>query len=170
MLEDEIECWDLDAAIAEAEQKAVFFRNTVEAPRMVGCAVVGKVEDALHPVAAPRTWIKERNDTKRLRGCFAKATAEGVARDHVRRAGLVGIEQEIDARKQRGLRAVGDAPVQEEGALVLERRPLGVVAESEVRNEIFALSKLEFPARHIGVNKRGRLGQDKRCPGTEHDG
>ena len=82
-----------------------------------------------------------------------EAAAEGVAGDHVGRVGLVGIEQEIDARKQSGLGAVGGAPVQEEGALVLERRPLRVVAESEVRNKIFALSTLQLPACHVGVDQ-----------------
>ena len=62
-------------------------------------------------------------------GCFAEAAAKGIAGDHVGRVGLIGVEKEIDALEQGGLRAVGGAPVQEECTLVLERGSLCVVAE-----------------------------------------
>src|SRR6202012_4649147 len=109
------------------EQKAIFFWNTIEAPGMVGCAIVGKIADALHPMTAPGTGIEERNDAEGLPGCFAEAATKGIAGDHVGRAGFVGIEQKIDARKQSRLGAIGGAPVQEEGALVLERSAVGGV-------------------------------------------
>ena len=66
---------------------------------------------------------------------------------------LGGIEQEVPPRHRRLFEPVGDAPIDEETALVLERGFEAAVAHPEVIHRGAALAKLPFPARHVGENE-----------------
>src|ERR1700722_17533843 len=60
---DQIDGWYLDALVAEAQKQAVFFRDTIEAPGVIGLTV-RKIANFFHPVTAPGPGIEKRNDAK----------------------------------------------------------------------------------------------------------
>src|SRR5690242_19344380 len=91
MREDQVDGGDLDAKIAEAEQKTVFLGHAVEAPCMIGSVVDGNSADALHPVPAPRAGIEERNHAKGPLHNSCKAAAEDVSGNGFGLAGFVRV-------------------------------------------------------------------------------
>src|SRR5258708_31675988 len=66
MLKDQINRGYLDVRRAEAKQEAVLFRYAIETPCKVWY-VLGKLTYLLHPLAAPRSGIKDRHQPKRSR-------------------------------------------------------------------------------------------------------
>lgn len=60
-----IHCGGLHGFSAEVKRYAVFFRNSVKAPRVVA-SVVGQVKMGFHPVSAPNSGVKVGNKSERL--------------------------------------------------------------------------------------------------------
>src|SRR5579859_583045 len=66
MLKNQVNRRYLDVCRAKAEQETVLLRNAIETPRKVRY-VSRKLTYLFHPLAAPRSRIKEGNQPKRLR-------------------------------------------------------------------------------------------------------
>src|SRR5262249_35498760 len=113
--EDKINRGDLDRNVAEAEQKAVFLGNAVEAPGVVRL-VLRETADPFHPVATPRTGIEKRHYAKRLAGSHPKSAKKFCTGEHLRRSRIVGVEQEVDAIEQSYFQPIGCAPIDKERA------------------------------------------------------
>src|SRR5260370_25293423 len=75
MLKDQINRGYLDVRRAEAKQEAVLFRYAIETPCKVWY-VLGKLTYLLHPLAAPRSGIKEMHQPIRSRCCGCKCPAK----------------------------------------------------------------------------------------------
>ena len=156
------------AEIAEAKQQAVFFGNTIEAPRVVG-GVSGEIERFAHPLPAPWAGIKERNQTQgRVHGTI-EGVAKDLARKQLRSVGNIGVEHPVHARQQGLLEAIGGAPVQEEGSLVLLRRRRRQIVEPEIADTPGTLSCLDLPASHVGVDQAVGIGCEQGSPGSEDE-
>src|SRR5262245_15076673 len=115
MAEDEINRRHLNRNVAEAEQKAVFLGNAVEAPRVVRL-VLWETADFFHPVATPGTGIEKRHHAERLAGSDPQSPKKILAANHLRCSRIVGVEQEVDAIEQSLLQPIGCAPIDEECA------------------------------------------------------
>src|SRR5260370_42598562 len=83
MLKDHIKRGYLDVRRAEANQDDVLFRYAIETPCKVWY-VLGKLTYLLHPLAAPRSGIKERHQPKRSRCGGVKCATKLTAGNHHR--------------------------------------------------------------------------------------
>src|SRR5258708_13925717 len=92
MLKDQINRGYLDVRRAEAKQEAVLFRYAIETPCKVWY-VLGKLTYLLHPLAAPRSGIKERHQPKRSRCGGVKGATKLRAGNHTRLFSLLRVKQ-----------------------------------------------------------------------------
>src|SRR6516164_267594 len=168
MREDQVDGWNLHAHIAETEQQAVLFRNTVKAPCVV-LHLSRQIADFFHPLAAPRTWIEKRNYSKRPGRSAPQTFGMLCSCDHLRLVALVRIEQEVELRKEAILVAIGRSPIYKEGALVLERRPFVEVGQAEVADLACTLPLLDLPPRQVAVHQQVPFIGEERCPSTNYE-
>src|SRR5689334_17960762 len=91
MLKNQVNRGDLDLGFAEAEQEAVLFRHAVNTPREVGY-VLWEVAYLLHPLAAPRSRIKERHKPKGSRCGNVECATKLGAGNHLRLGAVVRIK------------------------------------------------------------------------------
>src|ERR1700728_3401299 len=147
MREHEIDGGNLDTLVAECQQQTVLFRNTIEAPGVIGSAVGGQAAHAFHPVAAPWPRIEEGNNAKRAAHDCPQTAPKSIAIDGLWAMRHVRIQQHIDVVEQASLQPVRRTPVHEEGALVLEGRRLVSISCAKVANLVATLPHLNFPSR-----------------------
>ena len=131
------------------QQQAVFLRHAVEAPAVVGHAPV-QVAHVLHPLAAPGSGVEERHDAERLAGGLVDAAEEGLAGDHLRVAGRIGVDPPVHAREQCIFIIVQHPPVDEKAALVLDGHGVFAVVHAQAAHFVAAEALLDFPAGHVG--------------------
>src|SRR5258708_28577878 len=119
MLEHEIDGGDLDFHVPEAQKQAILCWHAVKAPGVVWSSLGREPTDFFHPVAAPGSGVKVRNNAKRPVGRDAQAFPQCVARNHFRCVRIVRIEQKIDLVEKLLLESISSTPVHKVGALVL---------------------------------------------------
>src|SRR5260370_95428 len=131
MLKDQINRGYLDVRRAEAKQEAVLFRHAIETPCKVWY-VLGKLTYLLHPLAAPRSGIKERHQPKRSRCGGVKCATKLRAGNHHRLFALVRVKHVVDPIEKSLLMAGWPTPNQQEKKPVFLRRALtlGVVSQN----------------------------------------
>ena len=152
----------------EAEQQAVLLRHAVEAPTEVrGLGV--EVADLLHPLSAPGRRVEERHQPKRPGRQVGQPTPYVVAAGQQRPVPDSGVEPEVDPVEQPRLQPVRGPPVEKEGPLVEQRRPLAGVVGAQVADLTAALSKLSLPARQVGQHQQVRLGHQRGAGADNHD-
>ena len=95
MLKDQVDRGYFDFSLAEAEQETVLFWHAIEAPRKVRY-VLRELTYLLHPLAAPRSRIKERHQPKRLRSSNIECAANLGAGNHLRLGAVVRIKKVVD--------------------------------------------------------------------------
>jgi hypothetical protein len=121
MVQHQILCRNLDFHTGHIQQKAVFFRNTIKAPRVVR-RTVRQITHFTHPLSAPGAGVEKRYYPKRSAHCGSKTCAKRLASAHLGRGWIVGIQEIVDPVNQRLLDAVRYTSVDKEGALIFRRR------------------------------------------------
>src|SRR5258708_210528 len=96
MLEHEIDGGDLDFHVPEAQKQAILFRHAVKAPGVVWSSLGREPADFFHPVAAPGSGVKVRNNAKRPVRRDAQSFAQIISRNHLRRGWVICIQQKIN--------------------------------------------------------------------------
>ena len=150
------------------QQEAVLLGDAVEAPAEVRDLSV-QVAHVLHPLASPGSGIEEGHDAERLAGGLVDAAEEGLAGDHLRVAGRIGVDPPVHAREQCIFIIVQHPPVDEQAALVLDGHRVFAVVHAQAAHFVAAEALLDFPAGHVGIGQDGVLRGDERGAGAEDE-
>src|ERR1035441_3823196 len=168
MLKDQVNGGDLYHHVAEAKQKAVLFRHAIKAP----CVVLGlawQVANFFHPLSAPRSGIEEGHYAKRPVRRILQSLQMLSASDHLGHVALICVQQKINYWNQIFLQAVGDAPVDKVGPLILCLRTFRAILQTEVRNFTGSLALLDLPPRHVAIDEQVPLLGKKGCARANDD-
>src|SRR5579871_1923436 len=93
MAEQKIDRRDFNPHIAEAQEQAIFFRHTIEAPCVIRFVFGnGKAAYLFHPVAAPWARVKIRHNSKGTSHGFHQTAAQEASGNQFWNIALVGIE------------------------------------------------------------------------------
>ena len=133
--------------------EAILFGHAVEAPAVV-LLFARQVTHFLHPLPAPRSWVKEGHDAERLVSrAFQSLPHLGVG-NHLGLVATVRVNPELDASAlhQLVLIMVNYVPVVEVTSFILYRRTVLVVVDAERLHFVTAEALLNLPAGHVGVN------------------
>ena len=125
MLEDQIDRRELNRRVPKPSSR-LFSSGTQSKHHAKFGASSGKVADFLHPLPAPRSGIEERRrrGTVASRRLSQRTPADGLpaSRAAASRGAFVSRKKSTPIEERDASMPVGDAPVDEERALVFERR------------------------------------------------
>src|SRR5208282_4276063 len=104
----------------------------------------------------PGRGIEERDDSEGARHGVAQAAPDAVAGRQLRLRGHMRVEEEVGLWDERALPPVGDAPVDEEGPLVLRSGGGCAVVRPQVARLAPAKAKLGLPPGEVRVDEEVR--------------
>lgn len=156
--ENKVRCRHLEPFAGDIQQQAVLLRHAVETPTEIIHAAV-QVTDLFHPLAAPRRRIEKRHDTERTPDRAVDTLHEGPRRNHQRPLRAVRIDPIVHTAVKALFMIVEQRPVVEIPPFVL---PAGLsirIVDAQTVYGVFAEPLLNFPTRHIGINRQVRGGR-----------
>src|SRR6266478_1208720 len=168
MAEDEIECGHFRADAAEVEKQTILFRDAIEAPREVRRVAV-EAANIAHPLATPRSGIKEWHDAEGARHSVTQRSAKKISGDQSGIGRIGCIEQIVEAIEILTLDTIGNTPIQKIRTLVFRRGGGLMVLRSKIADLARTLALLNLPARKVGVNQDLWLGQKQGGAGADYD-
>ena len=160
MTEDQVHGRHLQHCTVQVEADAVLLRHTVKAP----CVVVHfRIQPAylLHPLTAPDSGVKIRNDPERSRDLLPKHLLKEVTPDHHVVFIPVGIDEVLHLVHEGHLPLVRDAPLQKIPLLEFLQY-IFVRLVREIARHAGTVAQLDLPAAHVGVDAQSFVRQ-KRC-------
>ena len=158
---------ELESGAVHFQEKAVFFRNAIEAPSEVGPAPV-KVTNLLHPLATPRCRVKERNHPERIMSRQVHSPEESLTVNHLRGRGIIGVNPEVHLVHNLVLVQIEDSPVNEQASLVLDRHCIFAVVHAQSFYLVPAEALLDFPTCHVHIGYGGSIRSCQCGTGTEN--
>ena len=105
-------------------------------------------------MSAPRGRVEEGNDSERLLRQYVQSVSDGVARHHLRFVRPGGVQPIVDAVEKTLLQFVAYQPVDEIAALVLFRRGLVAVVDTQGTDFLSTLPLLNLPSGHVGIDQQ----------------
>jgi len=154
LYEDHILGRQLHLHAAYIEKHTVFFRHTVETPSIIGHFAI-EIAHIFHPLTAPRSWIKERNNPEWSCHGTLHTFKKHIMRDHLHLC-RIGVKPIIYPSRlyKFQLNIVTDVPIIEVASLVLHRRTVVPIVNSKGFHFMATEPLLYLPPRHIGINYR----------------
>src|SRR3984893_5067512 len=153
MLKYQVNGWDLYLHVAEAKQKTVLFRYAIKAPGVV-LGLPRQIAYFFHPLSAPRSGIEEGHYAKGPVRCILQPLQMLRPGDHLGLVALICVQEKINSWYQVFFQAVGDAPVDKVGPLILCLRTFRAILQPKVCNFAGPLALLDLPPCHVAIDEQ----------------